>query len=345
MIQNLSNEHNGIHQRALKISREYRNLEWQMLEVVELIDRTKLYKPLGYSSLFQYAVGALKLSESVAYSFISVARKAADIGELKRAIQDHSLSVSKASRVIPALNPANAANLLEFAKNHSSREIDFEVARLNPKTAVREKAKPVSGERVMIRLSVSKNVYEDLRRAQSLAAKTGDPRIDLEGTLDAVLKDYLKRHDPVKKAARAVVRQEKRARTSQERRAMFLHGKETMTKGRPHELRPNGVEVPKTIGKPGRIRLTAKENHEVHLRDHGQCTFIDSSGKRCPNDRWVEIHHIIPVAEGGSNEVSNLTTLCAFHHDLVHQLSLPIDGQINWVKSPSRPYLLRSLIS
>lgn len=84
--------------------------------------------------------------------------------------------------------------------------------------------------------------------------------------------------------------------------------------------------------------LTAAQKHTVFKRDQGRCTHVDLSGKRCNQDHWIQIHHILPVSLGGSNEPENLTTLCSYHHDLVHQLSFDIEGQMNWLRSPSRIY-------
>jgi hypothetical protein len=312
MTQQLSVQHMALHQRALDLSRELGHLEWQLIEVLQKIDQTKLYKTLGHSSLFQYAVNALNLSESVAYCFISVARKSAVELQLKTAIQNKTLSVSKASRMVPALTNQNAKELIEFAKTHTSREIDFEVARINPKAGARERAKPISGDRVEIKFTISKETFEQFKRAQTLAAQKGDPKISLERTFEVMLNEYLRRQDPVEKAKRAVQR----------------HA--------PKELRPNRVKRPQS--KATRAPLKSTEKHPVNLRDGGRCTFQDVSGKRCTNERWLETHHIRQVSQGGTNEPSNLTTLCSFHHDLVHQLSLPIDGQISWVRSKVREY-------
>jgi hypothetical protein len=70
-----------------------------------------------------------------------------------------------------------------------------------------------------------------------------------------------------------------------------------------------------------RSAVRAQTKHQVMVRDQGRCTHLDPHGRRCGNDRWTHLHHIQPVSQGGANSPENLTTLCAFHHDLVHQLT------------------------
>ena len=89
----------------------------------------------------------------------------------------------------------------------------------------------------------------------------------------------------------------------------------------------------------GLVPLKAEEIHAVNLRDKCQSTFVDAQGRRCSERKYLEIHHVIKVSQGGTNALENLTTLCSFHHDLIHQLSLPIDGQVSWVREPTKAYV------
>ena len=114
--------------------------------------------------------------------------------------------------------------------------------------------------------------------------------------------------------------------------------------------KPNGARKPDVVRKPEaelctsrvnkiRIPLTAAQKHSVQARDSGRCTFVDPvTGQRCANDRWLHLHHVSPVSHGGGNEPGNLRTLCAAHHDLVHQLSLPIDYEVTWLREPQTRY-------
>jgi hypothetical protein len=63
-----------------------------------------------------------------------------------------------------------------------------------------------------------------------------------------------------------------------------------------------------------RQTIPSKIKHQVHFRDGFQCTHVTSNGKRCTNSRYLDLHHIVPVAFGGRDVPENLVTLCWQHH-------------------------------
>jgi 5-methylcytosine-specific restriction endonuclease McrA len=69
----------------------------------------------------------------------------------------------------------------------------------------------------------------------------------------------------------------------------------------------------------GRPPLPAKVRHAVILRDHARCTHFDPQGRRCTSKRFLEIHHILPRAQGGGDTAENLTLRCHAHHALAHE--------------------------
>jgi 5-methylcytosine-specific restriction protein A len=50
----------------------------------------------------------------------------------------------------------------------------------------------------------------------------------------------------------------------------------------------------------------------VLKRAHGRCESCKRRTKR------LAVHHVVPYAEGGSNEPSNLMALCSMCHDKAH---------------------------
>lgn len=88
-----------IHERALLAAREFKRGEAHLILILQEVEESKLFLDLGLTSLFQYAVGALGLSEDTAYNFITVSRKSKQMPILQEAILQGSVSVSKARKV------------------------------------------------------------------------------------------------------------------------------------------------------------------------------------------------------------------------------------------------------
>jgi hypothetical protein len=61
---------------------------------------------------------------------------------------------------------------------------------------------------------------------------------------------------------------------------------------------------------------------EVMARDDWRCRWSDcgwSPSQNYRDPRFLEVHHVIQHAHGGTNEAENLVTLCNLHHDEVHR--------------------------
>ena len=73
----------------------------------------------------------------------------------------------------------------------------------------------------------------------------------------------------------------------------------------------------------GRPRATSGDSHtrhvpasvkrEVWARDSGQCAFVGAAG-RCTERGFLEYHHVVPFAEGGTTNVENLELRCRAHN-------------------------------
>jgi hypothetical protein len=72
----------------------------------------------------------------------------------------------------------------------------------------------------------------------------------------------------------------------------------------------------------------------LNARDRG-CRFPG-----CPNTRYVDGHHVRHWAQGGETRLSNLLTLCRFHHRQVHEGGVAIrildDGAVRFLRPDGR---------
>lgn len=304
----MTSKQKRIHESITANVKSHQHLEWLLIQDLQEVEAEKVHRAMGKSSVFSYPVEILRLDEAVAYNLIALARKSKQIARLKESLVSCKLTASKAGRIVSILNPDNADELVAFAETHSKREIECEVARRNPKAAAADKVKSISEDLVQVTIYMTKQQLENAKRAQSLESSK-NPKASLSDAINVSVVTHLNKYDPVKKAERA------QARASEQNK------KESRVE-EANELCPGKV--------PQRTPLTAAQKHAAFARDKGKCVHL-TNGVRCNSDRWVEVHHIISVARGGSNDLSNLATLCSFHHDLVHQLSLPVEEAFNWI--------------
>jgi hypothetical protein len=330
-----------IHEQAVELTSLRSRCEARLIANLMDNQKEKVFGCFGKTSVFDYLVDVLRWSEPVAGTFNTVFRKAMELHELAKAISEERVSICKASRIVSVLDESNVEELVQFAARNSWRAIESEMARRKPSKAGREKIKPINEELVEVKLYMTPKEAAQLRRAQDLLSSKQRKPASLSQAAAQSFKEYVLRHDPVKKAERAQARHEKRAAKPADSAHMPDSAEKSVRTDSASSQNPVRTESgpePVRFGRKRRVKLTAEQNHAVNACDQGRCTFVDEHGNRCKNERWLEKHHKIKVSEGGSNDPGNLRTLCWFHHDMVHQLSPPIEGQVTWIKERVCPY-------
>ena len=68
-----------------------------------------------------------------------------------------------------------------------------------------------------------------------------------------------------------------------------------------------------------RRHIPAAVRRHIWQRDGGRCCYRDPlTGRRCTSAHLLQIDHLVPVAEGGGPEPSNLALRCFAHHRMRH---------------------------
>jgi hypothetical protein len=148
-----------------------------------------------------------------------------------------------------------------------------------PLPTARPLVAPLSPTRYLIKVTVSDGTYQKLERARDLlkhVIPTGDPAEVLDRALTLLVAD--------------------------------LEGRRLATTGRP--TRP----APSTAAKASRSRhVPAAVRRAVWARDGGQCAFVGVKG-RCAETGFLELHHVVPYADGGPTLLENLQLRCRSHN-------------------------------
>ena len=296
----------------------------------------ELYLGEGYSSMFDYCTRALHFSEHAAYGRIEAAGLARQFPAILALLRDGSITLTTIGLLAPHLTEANHVALLSVAAHKSKRKVEELVATLSPRPDVPSSVRkltaacrpcaeplatscgipaggvsaasesagasnsglleiaqpfvsttppaaspkpatitPLAPERYSVRVTISGEAHEHLRRAQELlrhSIPNGDPALVVERALALLVADL-------------------------ERRKLAVVG-------RPAAVRRT---TPHTRHVPAAVK------REVWARDGGQCAFEGTDG-RCQERGFLELHHVIPFADGGDATVANLQLRCRGHN-------------------------------
>ena len=137
--------------------------------------------------------------------------------------------------------------------------------------------KPLSPARYKLQLTLRQETHERLLRARDLL-RHAVPGGELEEVLDRALITLLKDLERVRCGAA----------------------------DRPRETAAN------TRPKDGRT-IPAAVRRAVWARDGGQCAFVGAE-RRCGETGFLELHHVVPFADGGAASIENIQLRCRAHN-------------------------------
>ncbi|MCB9581290.1 MAG: hypothetical protein H6717_29945 [Polyangiaceae bacterium] len=248
------------------------------------IDRRELVYDEGYSSMYDFCVRGLGMSEGTAYRSIAGARAARSFPVVLTLLASGDLHLSGLSLLAPRLTQENHSALLEEAAGKTSAGIRVVLARWFPKPDVPDRVKPSAGKgsragveplsegRFEVHFSASESLKAKLEHAQNLMSHVSrELEVVVERALDALIRELEKK---------------RWGKTDKPRRS-------------------RGTKP----GEPGRAA-----RREVYERDGAQCCFVSESGVRCTATAFLQYDHIEATGIGGGDGASNGRVYCRSHN-------------------------------
>jgi len=277
---------NELHLRAVGLAKDYLHTEGELLTVLMEMQRNRAFAELNYANIFDYCERALHLSRAQAYYFKTVAEKSVVVPQLKEAIDQGALTLSEARRIVPVITPENSEQWIDKAKALSQIQLEREVSEVNPKKHVKERVRPLAKEISELRVTIDSKTEENLTALKDLLSQKRRKAATLSEVICWAAEIAREKVDPERRAERVKNRK---------------------------------VSSGKAVPQAGRHPIAAVVKNEV-LQERGrQCSFVSEDGRRCAQRRWLQFHHVIPVAAGGLNVPSNLRILCTQHHAAIHR--------------------------
>ena len=300
------------------------------------VERRRLYRDLGFSSIYQYAMQGLGFSRSRARDFIHLAAKLDELPAVRAAVADGKLGYTKAREVVDVATPATEVRWLEVAAGPRRRLVDEvkkvkHAARMDPDQGELLPPEPlvVAPHELPVRFQLELTPEQEARRSalvERLRRLGGAPTDRAELLLEALaaLVESLE-SDNIDSTAELGPRG---PNTSRPPVQIHVHenaatGRLTVqTDGGERELGRADIERVRcdaAVSRPGRRNTTTiapRTRREVLARDRHRC-----QAPGCGRTRFLEVHHLTPRQSGGSNDAENLTTLCGACHRFWHERS------------------------
>ena len=120
----------------LRIVASERQITARFVALLAELDRRRLHLGLGYSSLFDYCLKALKLTEHETCNRIEAARAIRRYPDLLEKLADGQLSLTAIRLLRPHLTDQNAKAVIDHACGRNVEGIKLRIAKLKPQPVV-----------------------------------------------------------------------------------------------------------------------------------------------------------------------------------------------------------------
>jgi len=242
--------------------------------------------------------------------------------------------IAHLAMISPKITEANSEIIIENLAGKSKRDLQMFLASID------KDGNPCDDEpTIEVKIRLTKPELELLSRARDVLSSHGKNVSDKDAIVVS-LGAIIETRDPMKKAERAEKRaahklpsgpdvshmppapgpEIERQQVSREVSAPGPKIERQQASRKPSAPRPiiEEQQMSREPSAPGpntnRKSVPAAVAHQVWIRDQGQCTYVSQSEQRCGERRMIEVDHIIPVARGGMNEITNLRLCCRRHN-------------------------------
>lgn len=309
------------------LARDEQHATARLIAGLAEVERRRLFLGEGYTSLFTYCTDAFHLSEHAAYARIEAARVAQQFPAVLEQLAEGELTLTAVSLLRPVLTPDNCDRLLAAARHKRKHDVEKLVAATRPSADVPAVVRklPVSkapavptplAPLVPTEPSPVKAVTTQLERqspgiqgrAPSLAPAVLAPlapgRYKIQFTASQETYDKLQR---VRALLRHVIPNGDPAAVFDRALDVLLAQLE-----RPKMAATQRPRSPQTGASHSR-HIPASVRREVWRRDGARCAFVGTAG-RCNESGFLELHHVVPFAEGGEAIAENIQLRCRAHN-------------------------------
>lgn len=319
-----------LHERLLTARRGQRRADFQLAMLLAEMAAGRLYLQLGYWSLVNYAEIVLELTPRTTRELLVLGRRLPDLPHLGASMESGELDWTKAREILRVVTPETERAWLERASEVSSRVLEAEVAGALvgelPPEGPGERARRPARQRVVFEMESAD--AEVLRTA--IAAIRAMTHVGRDELSDGAVLAGIARSALV--AVEAEATSPESTPTGERYRVVVEHCPACRRTVSPD------AEVSDTVAAEALCYAEIIDMRPGPMQGHMTHSVPDVTRRRvfhragwscevpgCTNRVWLDIHHMVPRAEGGKHNIQNLAVLCCAHHRCIHDGTLAVE--------------------
>lgn len=266
-----------LHRQLKNLVQEERKITHQILLHIVEVDRRKLYLSMAFPNLWEYMI-SLGYSAASAQRRIDAARLMAQVPEVGQKIEQGTVTLSQISLLQKTVRQQKIP----------SGQKDQNLALSLPELV--QKMENKSTRETELMLAQEFDIPLKLQEKKTIQK---DESVRIELTLTQEQWQHL-----------------------QEAQALLSHSLESNSLSAViDKLAVRCIEQKKTRVRTNPVQRVSTSAGKVVLQRDQCCQFVDkTTGKKCNSKYFLQTDHVHPKWAGGSNDISNLRTLCAAHN-------------------------------
>jgi hypothetical protein len=291
------------------------------------VDARKLHLAMGASSLFDYCLSRLELSNNEAFHRITAARLARRFPVIFELLERRDVHLTAVCLLRDYLTTENHAELLRDVSHKTKTEIEELLAQRFPQpngsSGLRKRSgfEPRSEGCYLLQLTVSAALKQKLELARDLmshANRSGDLAVVVERALDELNARLQSRRFAQAKSVRA----HGSGRQGSDAVPARDHG---AARCADRAGSPPRTTTPSTKTERRRAHVRHDVRRTVVKRDEQRCAFVGEDGHRCEARAFLQFHHHRAWALGGADTAENLSLMCRAHNRLLAERELGVE--------------------
>ncbi|WP_394841803.1 HNH endonuclease [Pendulispora brunnea] len=249
----------------------------RLLAYLGEVEERRLDLEAAYSSLFDYCVRKLAMSEDEAWRRVTASRLVRRFPRILGMLERGEVHLTALLLLREHLTDENHEELLHAISTKTKAQVQQLLATRFPKPDAPSRVRPLSQDRYEVQFTATAELKEKIEHTTNLmrhANPSGELSVLVERALDLLIA--------------------------------------TLEKSRLGKTERPVTAPPGQSTRPGYVRRAVRR--KVFERDGMQCTFVDETGQRCESRTFLELDHRKPRARGGSDEASNIRVRCKRHN-------------------------------